>query len=51
MANNASIQFNKSRSSASKASVKNSYQVKIDAINPLFHKFAEDEKERMDFLQ
>lgn len=27
MANNASIQFNKSRSSASKASVKNSYQV------------------------
>lgn len=28
MANNAYIQFNKSRASASKASLKNSYQVK-----------------------
>ncbi|KAL4442578.1 hypothetical protein ABPG74_006980 [Tetrahymena malaccensis] len=50
LANNAYIQFNKSRSSASKASIKDSYQVKIDSINPLFHKFAEDEKEKMDYL-
>lgn len=50
MASNAYIKFNKSRSSASKASLKSSYLVKIDAINPLFHKYAEEQKERIDFL-
>lgn len=50
MANNAYIKFNKSRSSASKASLKGSYLVKIDSINPLFNSYAVEEKERIDFL-
>ncbi|EGR32929.1 hypothetical protein IMG5_066580 [Ichthyophthirius multifiliis] len=50
MANNAFIQFLKTRESASKVSVKNQKMINREKINPLFANLVKDEEEKIAFL-
>ena len=50
MANNAFIQFSKTKTSASKFAIKNSHLVKRENTHPMFQAFVEEEDEKINFL-